>query len=83
MRRSRKMDKDYMKYAPWIVVALGFFFQYNVFVTPAKLEQTHREILSEVSLAYVTKSEYGNMKEQLDNINIKIDKTYAKFFMGK
>lgn len=72
-----------MKYAPWIVVALGFFFQYNVFVTPAKLEQTHREILSEVSLAYVTKSEYGNMKEQLDNINIKIDKIYDKFFMGK
>lgn len=78
------MDKEnFVKYAPWIVVILAFFYQYNIFVTPAKLEQTHREILSEISIVYVTKSEYGNMKEQLNNINNKIDKIYDKFFMGK
>lgn len=50
--------------------------QYNLFVTPEKLEQTHREILTEVSQVYITKSEFGNMKEQIIDINKKLDKIY-------
>ena len=45
-------------------------------MTPEKLEQTHREILSEVSQVYITKSEFGNMKEQIMDINKKVDKIY-------
>ena len=78
------MDKETMiKFAPWLIVACAYCMQYNIFVTPEKLEQTHREILTEVSQTFVTKTEYGNMKEQLNNINIKIDKIYDKFFLGK
>lgn len=78
------MDKEnFVKYAPYIIIVLAFCIQYNVFVSPAKLEQTHREILSEVSQLYITKTEYGNMKEQLNNINSKIDKIYDKFFSVK
>ena len=75
--RHRKMDKDnIIKYAPWIVVIIAFCFQYNIFVTPERLEQTHRAILSEIAQAYVTKSEFGNVKEQLSDINKKVDKIY-------
>ena len=73
------MDKDFMqKYAPVLIMSIAIIFQYNLFVTPAKLEQTHREILSEVSKLYITKSEFVNMKEQLADINKKIDKIYDK-----
>lgn len=71
------MDKEYIyKYAPALVVCIAILFQYNLFVTPERLAQTHREILSEVSQVYITKSEFGNMKEQIMDINKKVDKIY-------
>ncbi len=71
------MDKQFFyKYAPVLIVCIAVIFQYNLFVTPEKLEQTHREILSEVAQVYITKSEFGNMKEQIIDINKKLDKIY-------
>ena len=71
------MDKDFLyKYAPLLILIIAVIFQYNIFVTPAKLEQTHREILSEISQIYITKSEFSIVKEQLADINKKVDKIY-------
>jgi hypothetical protein len=71
------MDREiFYKYAPFLVLSLAVIFQYNLFVTPEKLEHTHREILSEISKAYITKSEFGIVKDQLADINKKIDKIY-------
>ena len=71
------MDKEFLyKYAPLLILGLAIVFQYNLFVTPEKLEHTHREILSEISKVYITKSEFGIVKEQLTDINKKVDKIY-------
>ena len=71
------MDKEFChKYAPLLILCIAVILQYNIFVTPAKLEQTHREILSEVSQIYITKSEFSIVKEQLADINKKVDKIY-------
>lgn len=71
------MDKDtVLKYAPWLAVAMAFFMQYNLFVTPVQLEQTHREILKEIELRYTTKEAGDNMKAQLNDIQHTIDKIY-------
>ena len=71
------MDKDFIyRHAPFLIITIAIVMQYNLFVTPAKLEQTHREILSEISQAYITKSEFANMKEQIADINKKVDKIY-------
>lgn len=71
------MDKYFFyKYAPIFLLGLALIFQYNLFVTPEKLELTHREILSEISTSYITKSEFENVKEQLSDINKKVDKIY-------
>ncbi len=71
------MDREYLfKYAPAIIVCAAVLLQYNLFVTPERLEQTHREILTEVAQVYITKSEFGNMKDQIMDINKKVDKIY-------
>ena len=71
------MDKDLLyKYLPLLILGIAVIFQYNLFVTPAVLEQTHRVILKEVSEAYITKSEFLIMREQLADINKKVDKIY-------
>lgn len=71
------MDRNFLyKYAPVLIVGIAVIFQYNLFVTPERLEQTHREILTEVAQVYITKSEFGNMKEQIMDINKKVDKIY-------
>lgn len=71
------MDREFLhRYAPSLVLGFAVIFQYNLFVTPQMLEHTHREILSEISKVYITKSEFGNVKEQLADINKKIDKIY-------
>jgi len=78
------MDKEFLyKYAPVLLVCIALIFQYNLFVTPAKLEQTHREILNEISQGYITKSEFGIVKDQLSDINKKIDKIYDTLINGK
>ena len=71
------MDKETIqKYAPTIMVIAALFFQYNVFVTPQQLEVTHREILEEISLKYATKEQNSAMKEQLSDMQKKVDKIY-------
>ncbi len=71
------MNKDWLyKYTPLVLMCIAILLQYNLFVTPEKLEHTHREILTEVAQVYITKSEFGNMKEQIGDINQKLDKIY-------
>jgi len=71
------MNKDsIMKYAPIILLVIALIFQYNLFVTPEKLEQKHREILNDVSQSYTTKAEFDIVKSQLIDVNKKLDKIY-------
>lgn len=71
------MNKDlFYKYAPSLLMVIAIILQYNLFVRPENLEYTHREILAEVSQIYITKAEFSNMKEQIIDINKKLDKIY-------
>lgn len=73
------MDKATIeKYAPYAIVVVFLLFQWNLFVTPVKLEETHREILTEVAEHYTTKEYAGDLKAQLNDIQNKIDKIYDK-----
>lgn len=71
------MDKDTMqKYAPLALVVAALLLQWNLFVTPAQLEQKHREILKDVAQTYTTKEQYNDLKTQLADMQKKIDKIY-------
>ena len=70
------MEKYIYKYLPICIVIIALLFQYNLFVTPEKLEVKHREILSDISSLYATKEQYQGLKEQLSLMQVKIDKIY-------
>ena len=70
------------KYAPLIFVVVATCIQYNLFVTPEKLEIKHREILQDVSQTYVTKSQYDDLKDQLKDVQRKVDEMYRVIVGG-
>lgn len=71
------MDKDILiKYGPIAGVVIAIIFQYNIFVTPDKLEIKHRQIMEDISKIYVTKDENEAQKEELKDMKSKIDKIY-------
>lgn len=68
------MEKHIIRYLPIGIVSLAIIFQYNLFVTPEKLEMKHREILMSISQNYATKEQYNDLKGQLNIMNLKLDK---------
>lgn len=71
------MDREAIeKYTPIALVVIALIFQYNLFVTPEKLEQKHREIISDIAQSYTTKSEFDIVRKQYDDVNKKLDKIY-------
>lgn len=63
------MDKDTLiKYSPFVIVVISLIFQWNLFVTPEKLEIKHREILQHVAQTYGTKEDLADMRKKIDKI---------------
>jgi len=78
------MDKEIItRYAPVILIVFIMFFQYNLFVTPQELEVQHRQILETVSQKYMTKEESSNLKNQISDMQKKVDKIYDAIIGGK
>lgn len=69
-----------VKYAPIAMVVIGLIVQWHIFVTPEQLEIKHREILKDISIQYVPKDQYNTqvaeLKEQMNNVQEKLDKIY-------
>ena len=76
------MEKYIYRYLPVCLVCVALIFQYNLFVTPETLEIKHREILNDVSKTYTTKEQYNDLKNQLNAMQIKIDKIYEVIMEG-
>jgi len=76
------MEKYIYKYLPVGIIGIALIFQYNLFVTPEKLEVKHREILNDVSQTYTTKEQYNDLKNQLNAMQVKIDKIYDVIIGG-
>lgn len=71
------MEKDTVtKYAPMAVVVIGMIFQWNLFVTPERLEIKHRQVLMDVANMYTTKEQHNDLKAEINDMKKKIDKIY-------
>ena len=76
------MEKYIYRYLPIGLVCIALIFQYNLFVTPEKLEVKHREILGDIAQNYSTKEQYNDLKGQLNHMQAKIDKIYEVIMEG-
>lgn len=76
------MEQMIYKYLPVGLIGIALIFQYNLFVTPEKLEVKHREILNDISRTYTTKEQYNDLKSQLNAMQAKIDKIYEVIMEG-
>lgn len=76
------MEKYIYKYLPIVLVCIALIFQYNLFVTPEKLEVKHREILNDVAQNYTTKEQSNDLKAQLTAMQTKIDRIYDVIIKG-
>jgi len=76
------MEKYLSRYLPIGMVIIALLFQYNLFVTPEKLEVKHREILTDIAQTYSTKEQYNDLRTQLSLMQAKIDKIYDVIIEG-
>ena len=76
------MERYLSRYLPIGMVIVALLFQYNLFVTPEKLEVKHREILADIAQTYSTKEQYNDLKTQLSLMQAKIDKIYDVIIEG-
>lgn len=76
LQKSRIDYDTIIKFAPVILIVLVVFLQYNFFVTPEQLEIKHRQIINEVADRYTTKEQSNDLKNQLNDMQRKIDKIY-------
>lgn len=76
------MEQMIYKYLPVGLIGIALIFQYNLFVTPERLEVKHREILNDISRTYTTKEQYNDLKSQLNAMQAKIDKIYEVIMEG-
>jgi len=65
------------QYAPWLIIALVFIWQNNVFVRPEQLEKKHREILDDMKKNFVELNAYKEFQNHVlkEIENIKADMT--------
>lgn len=70
------------QYAPWLVVAIMFFYQYNIFVTPVKLAERLADLENKLEHKFVLKETYdvtvSEIKTDIAEIKEKIDRMYDK-----
>ena len=71
------------KYGPIALVIIALLIQWNIFVTPEKLEVKHREILEEIADKYTTKEMSNQFNLKLDDMQHKIDRIYDKIITNK
>ena len=78
------MDKETLiKFSPVAVVVIAIILQWNMFATPTDVEKKHREIINEISEKYMTKEQANDLKNQLSDMQRKIDKIYDKIIIAK
>lgn len=73
---------DFIAFSPFLILALLFFLQNKFFTTPEQLEKLHTEILKEMEKRYLPMISGNEIRKQITEIKIKIDKIYDFFIQN-
>lgn len=71
------MEK-YIEYAPIIIVVMGFFIAYKIFVTPEVLQAELRKLDDKYVQKEIHDLAIQELKEDVAEIKDKVDKIYDK-----
>ena len=71
------MDK-YIEFAPVIIVVMGFFIAYKVFITPADLQRELKALDDKYVQKEVHDYAIQELKDDIAEIKEKVDKIYDK-----
>ncbi len=74
--------KDFINYAPYILIVIAFLTQYKIFVTPSQLTDYFTNFEEKIDKKFVHKEVYNlaitELKSDIVEIKEKIDKMYDK-----
>lgn len=76
------MEHNYVEYAGFIVVAVCFIWQHNLFVRPEQLLQTKADILKEISEKYTSKELADTINKNIEDIRDQM-KILSAYILGK
>jgi len=76
------MEHNYVEYAGFIIVAIGFIWQHNLFVRPEQLLQAKADILKEVSENYTSKELADTINKNIEDIRDQM-KILSAYILGK
>lgn len=65
---------DFLEYAPIIIVIIGFFLQYKIFVTPEQVTNLKSSLIEYIAEHYVSERTYRDNNISLENRVDRIDK---------
>lgn len=74
--------KEFIEFAPIIIVVLVFLLQQKIVVTPEQLERKHREILEDTDERYAPLISVSQLRGQVGEMKEKIDKIYDMLLAG-
>lgn len=64
----------FIEYAPIIIVIIGFFLQYKIFVTPEQITNLKSNLIEYIAEHYVSERTYRDNNLSLENRIDRIDK---------
>ena len=64
----------FIEYAPAIIVVMGFFIAYKIFVTPEQLTELKSSLIEYIAQHYVSEKTYHDNNMSLENRIDRIDK---------
>lgn len=65
---------DFIEFAPIILVVMGFFIAYKIFVTPEQISSLKSELIEYIANHYVSEKTYRDNNLSLENRIDRIDK---------
>ena len=59
--------KEFIEYAPIIVVVIGFLFKHRLFVTPEQMQEERKNLIEEVERRFLSLAAFREYEKRMDD----------------
>ena len=75
--------KEFIEYAPIIVVVIGFLFKHRLFVTPEQMQEERKNLIEEVERRFLSLAAFREYEKRMDDnfntINRRFSESNTRF----